>query len=86
MAICDSDLLGKKFEEDLLQLEIKENFFKGEDFPEEKIIEIMQDMLREDATFNIIGEKSVKAAIKAGIISENEIKKIQDIPFVLILS
>jgi len=42
-------------------------------------------MLKEDSTFNIIGKKSVNAALKAGIITKDGIKKIQGIPFALIL-
>lgn len=86
IAICDAELLGKYFEEDKFQLDVKESFYKGEDTPEKKAILIMQDMLKEDATFNIVGEKSVNAAIKAGIISEQGVGKIQGIPFALILA
>lgn len=85
VAICDSELIGKKFEADKFQLDVKESFFKGEETNEEKIIGMMKNMLKEDATFNIIGEKSVNTALKAGIISEEDIKKIQGIPFALIL-
>jgi hypothetical protein len=42
-------------------------------------------MAIEDATFNIIGQKSINTAIKAGIISKQEVGKIQGIPFALIL-
>ena len=85
VAICDAELLGKYFEEERFQLDIKQSFFSGEKTSEEEVIQIMQDMSREDATFNIVGEKSVNAAIKAGIISEDGIKKIQGIPVALIL-
>ena len=34
---------------------------------------------------NIIGKKSVNTAIKAGIVSEHDIKEIQGIPFALVL-
>lgn len=85
VAVCDSELLGKYFEEGVFQLDIKENFYGGEDVPEEKVIEIMRDMAKEDATFNIIGESSTKAAIKAGIISKEGVQKIQGIPFALVL-
>jgi len=85
VAVCDVNLLGKKFEEGKFQLDVKENFFKGEKVDEEKAIKIMKEMLMEDATFNIIGEKSIKTAVKAGIISEQEIGKIQGIPFAIIL-
>ena len=85
VAVCDSDLLGKKFEEGKFQLDVKESFFDGEETSKEKTIEIMQDMVREDATFNIIGEESTQAALEAGIINEEGIKKIDNIPFALIL-
>jgi len=85
VAICDSELLGKKFEEGKFQLDIKESFFGGEKTSEEKAIEIMQSMLSEDATFYIVGEKSVNTAIKAGIISKDGVKKIQGVVFALVL-
>lgn len=85
VAVCDKELIGKRFEEDNFQLEVKENFFDGEETDEEKAVEIMKQMSIKDSTFNIIGKKSVNTAIKAGIISKEEIRKIQDIPFALVL-
>ncbi len=85
VAICDSDLIGKKFEEGGFQLDVKENFFLGEEIGEEETIKIMKKMSKEDATFNIIGEKSVNTALKAGIIEKEGIKHIQNIPFALVL-
>ncbi len=85
VAICDSELLGKCFEEGIFQLDIKENFYKGEEKTEQEVLQIMGDMKSEDATFNIVGEKSVNCAVKSGLISEDAIKTIQGIPFVLIL-
>ena len=85
VAICDSDLIGKRFEEGGFQLDIKESFFKGEKISKEKATKIMQDMSREDATFNIVGEKSIDTALKAGIITKEGIKKIQGVPFALVL-
>jgi len=85
VTVCDTKLIGKKFEEDRFQLDVKESFYKGEETSLEKAKKIMQDMKKEDATFNIIGEKSVNTALKAGIISKQGINKIQGIPFALIL-
>ena len=85
VAICDSDLMGKSFEEGKFKLEIKEQFFKGEELPQEKIIELIKTMAIEDATFNIVGEKSVNTALKTGIIHKEGIKKIAGIPFALVL-
>ena len=85
VAICDSNLLGEKFQEDKFQLDIKESFFGGEETTEEEVIEIMKQKSAEDATFNIIGKESINTALKAGIISPEHIKKIRKIPFSLIL-
>lgn len=85
VAVCDANLLGKKFEEGKFQLDVKESFFNGEKTSEEEAINIMKQMSMDDSTFNIIGKKSVNAAIKAGIISKQGIKEIQGIPFALVL-
>src|SRR3989338_1106676 len=85
VAVCDANLLGKYFEEGIFQLDVKESFFKGELKSETEIIKTMQNMKKEDATFNIIGEKSINTAIKAGIISKESIKRIKGIPFALVL-
>ncbi|MBT96942.1 MAG: DUF424 family protein [Candidatus Pacearchaeota archaeon] len=85
VAICDSNLIGKKFEEGEFQLDIKESFFKGKEESVEKVRRIMTDMIKEDATFNIVGENSIKTALDEGIISKEGIREIQGIPFALIL-
>ncbi len=85
VAVCDSDLLGKRFEEGRFQLDVKESFYKGDEKSENEAINLMKDMAREDATFNIVGEKSVKAALKAGIIHEESVREIKGIKFALVL-
>lgn len=85
VAICDKELLGKKFEENEFQLDVKENFFNGEETSEQDCIKKIQNMKREDATFNIIGKKSTQTAVKAGLINSSSINTIAQIPFVLVL-
>ena len=85
VAICDSELLGKKFEEGEKILDVRESFYDGEELSEEKAIELMKNYAIEDATFNIVGEKSIEAAKKAGIISEKGVKTVSEIPFALVL-
>jgi hypothetical protein len=85
VTICDVELLGKKFEEGQFQLDVKENFFKGEKVSQEKAIKMLRNLSKEDSTFNIVGEKSTSTAVKAGIITEDQIGRIQGIPFALIL-
>lgn len=85
VAVCDSELLGKTFEEKGFQLYVKENFFNGEEVSEDKLVRLMQKMAAEDATFNIVGARAVKSGLRAGIISKEGIKKIQGVPFAMVL-
>lgn len=85
VAICDSDLLEKTFEERNKQLKITKNFFGGEEKTEKEILEIMQLGSESDYTFNIIGKQSIALALKAGIITKEGIQKIQGIPVALVL-
>lgn len=85
VAICDSELLGKVFEENKYQLDVKESFFKGDEKPKQEVLTIMKYMAGEDSTFNIIGKQSTDTALEAGLISKEGIKEISGIPFALIL-
>ncbi|MDD5192727.1 MAG: DUF424 family protein [Candidatus Nanoarchaeia archaeon] len=85
VALSDTDLLGKAFEEGIKRIEIKPAFFKGEEKNKEEIIEILKDMQKEDATFNIVGEESIKSALEAGIIKKEGIMKIDNVPIALVL-
>ena len=83
ISLADSELIGKTFEEGIRQIEIKETFFKGEEKNKEEILQILKDFDMDDATFNIVGEESVKTALEAGIISREGIMKIDNIPISL---
>ena len=84
--ICDDDLIGKKFEEGQFQLDIKENFFQGDKKTEQETTELIEKMVKEDATFNIIGKSSVNLASKIGLINKGAVKAIQGIPFAMVLA
>ena len=83
VSLVDSSLLGKKFEEGKRQLDIKEGFFKGEEMPYEQVVRVLQSQLREDASFNIVGEESIRAATEAGIIQQGDFATLAGIPFTL---
>jgi len=83
VAVADSDLIGKRFEEGMRQIDIRANFFAGEELAEKQIIELLQDMQKEDATFNIVGKKSVAAGVKARVVSEEGIFYIDGVPVAL---
>jgi hypothetical protein len=85
VALCDSDLIGKSFEQGIKQIELIPNFFKGDEKDEQEVIDILKNMIKEDATFNIVGEKSVQIALKLGIIKQEGIMRIDNVPVALIL-
>ena len=85
IAICDSELIGKKFEEGKTLLDVKEGFYKGEEMTPEEVEEIMIDMSMEDSTFNIIGKESIRIALGTRLISPEGVKTIQGIPYSLVL-
>ena len=85
VALSDTNLLNKTFEEDNKQIELHVHFFEGEEINKEKAIEILKDMQKEDATFNIVGDESVESAIEAGIIGKQGIIKIDNVPIALVL-
>ncbi|MFA5258638.1 MAG: DUF424 family protein [Candidatus Pacearchaeota archaeon] len=83
VAVCDTDLIGKTFFEGIRQIEVKPNFFKGEEKNKEELIELLKDMEKEDATFNIVGKESIEAALEARIISKDGIILIDNVPIAL---
>jgi hypothetical protein len=85
VAICDSDLIGKTFEENNKCIFVNPNFFQGEEKSEKEVLEIIEKGSYEDYTFNIVGKKSVELALKSGIIKPEGITKIQGVPVALVL-
>nr|AQS31230.1 hypothetical protein [uncultured archaeon] len=88
VAIADEELVGKKFFEGNKQLDVKESFYKSESensLSKEEVKEIILEMTKEDATFNIVGKESVACALETGIIKKEAIMKIDGIPYSLVL-
>ena len=87
VAICDSELYGKKYldNDGVRQIDLTTRFFQGEEKNPEEIEEIIQDYKREDASFNIVGENACKLALKSKIIDKRGITKIANIPIALVL-
>lgn len=86
VAVCDEDILGKKFEEGIKQLDIRENFYKGQKVSKEELISILRREAKEDSTFNIAGKESIDVAVESRLIEKQFCKKVQGIPFILVLA
>ncbi|MSS74490.1 DUF424 family protein [Candidatus Pacearchaeota archaeon] len=86
VAVCDEDLLGKKIEEGVKQLDVRENFYNGQKMSKEELIQLLRREAKEDAMFNIVGKESVETALESRIIEKNSWHKIKGIPYVLVLA
>ncbi len=80
LAVCDSELVGKKCSEEEKCLMISEYFYKGELVDEEKAVIEM----RKADSLNIVGKKAVELAIKEGILSKENVFLIDDVPYALV--
>jgi len=81
LAACDQELLGKTFSENSLTLEVSEHFYSGEIVEPEKFGEI----LKKAPMANLVGEKTVGKAIELGLVEENTVIRIQNMPYVILL-
>lgn len=79
VSLCDETLIGKKFEEGDLQLEVSEFFYKGDKMDEEEILGEMRAV----SSLNIVGKEAIQFALKHNLISKQNIIKIQNIPHAL---
>jgi hypothetical protein len=80
LAACDVELLGKKFTDGELQLEVN-------DFYKEKLVDerTFITWLEEATIINLVGKRSVALAVKAGIVEEENILVIAGIPHVQVV-
>jgi uncharacterized protein len=76
LAICDNNLVGKKFSENDLQLDLSSNFYKGKEMDIDKL----RGLVKKAYMINAVGSDSVTFLIKEGIIEKKNIIKVKNIP------
>lgn len=75
IALADENLLGEKFEEEEISLEIND-FYAGKKVDKEEAIE----KLEKSSIANLVGENSVDTGLKAGIVKKENILYIEGVP------
>ena len=80
--ICDVELLGKKIIEGDLTMHISESYY-GERFVEKDEAE---SLLKNSSIINMAGKETISLSLKLGIGSENAVKIVSDIPFLIIFN
>jgi len=78
--ICDADLLGKSISENELTMKISESYYGNE------IIEIdeAKKLLETSTIINMVGKDTISLSLELGIGSENGVKKISGVPFLIV--
>ncbi len=78
--ICDAELLGKKIIQDGLNVHISESYYG------EKLVkkEEAKSLLKNSSIINMVGKNTISLSIELGIGSENAIKTISDVPFLIV--
>jgi hypothetical protein len=78
LAVCDEKHLGKLYEQGKLQLDVNENFYKGELISEEKF----ESMLNGIENANLVGKNCINLARKRSLIAD--VKEIEGVPYAMI--
>ena len=78
--ICDVDLLGKNIVDGELSMNISKSYYG------EKLIEKDEaaKLLKQSAIINMVGKNTISLSIELGIGSENGIKTISNVPFLIV--
>ncbi|MFA4887216.1 MAG: DUF424 family protein [Candidatus Nanoarchaeia archaeon] len=82
IGICDSDLIGQVFRENGLKLDISESFYKGQEVTKEEATHALE----EGSNLNLAGKETIQLAIDLGLATQDEIKTIDGIPYLLIFA
>ena len=78
--ICDAELLGKKIVQDELNMHISESYYG------EKLVEKdeAKTLLKTSSIINMVGKETISLSLELGIGSENGVKTISDVPFLIV--
>jgi uncharacterized protein len=77
LAVCDDELLGKKFDEKGKQLDISREFYGDERCSEAELAKLIGIAY----IINAVGKKSVACCARAGLCDEKDTPKISNIPY-----
>jgi hypothetical protein len=73
---CDEHLLGRKFRQGKFQIDVSKRFYDGERINQKTLEKFLAD-----ATIaNLVGEETVKCAIKLGLINPECILRVKGVP------
>ena len=78
--ICDSDLLGKTIISEKLSIKISESYYGEKSIKKEEA----EHLLKKCDNINMVGKDIISLSVALGIGSEKGVKKIDDVPFLIV--
>jgi hypothetical protein len=78
--ICDIDLLGKNIVQDKLNMNISRSYYG------EKIVEHEEakNLLKSSSIINMVGKNTISLSLELGVGTENGVKMIGGVPFLIV--
>lgn len=78
--ICDADLLGKNISQDELTMTISNSYYGGQIVEKDEA----KKLLETSSIINMVGKNTISLSLELGIGSENGVKKISGVPFLIV--
>lgn len=78
--ICDIDLLGKNIIQEELNMTISKSYYGGKVIDREEA----ESLLKSASIINMVGKETISLSLKLGVGSENGVKKIGGVPFLIV--
>ena len=78
--ICDAELVGRDIHENDLKINISKSYYG------EKIVDKNEakTLLKNSSIINMVGQETISLSISLGIGTENGVKKIDGVPFLIV--
>ena len=76
LVITDSELIGKKFETETLQLDLTKDFYQGEEWSNEDVLV----MINKAYILHITGKRALKLVFDLGLVDSSKVLEIDSIP------
>ena len=79
--MCDSELLGKTISNGKLVMKISKNYYHDQFVEQEEA----KDLLKKSNNINLVGNETISLSLELGIGTEQAVKLIDKIPFLIII-
>ena len=76
VAVCDKELIGQLLEENGKQLDLRGDFYKGD----EKNTQEIGDLMRNADGVNLVGKEAIALGLQEGVIEKEHVLTIKGVP------